>query len=183
MHLQATTTGTMAPFTTQQIATIGGTVVTSFVTITPTATATSAADGAVTKTKLSSGSVIAIAVASVVAAIVLLAAIVVGFCCWKRKKEREYTPETPEAFVNRPASGLSKIGWTGGTKTSSNSNAGESIFPVAERHGSRPMVFDQRLNPNAIMHHDDRSNTSFLSMEDNRDYTRTLNVSACSGDV
>jgi hypothetical protein len=53
----------------------------------------------------------------------------------------------------------------------------ESISPISgsDRRSSR-LVFDQRLNPNALMVLDNPSRDSFVSMDDSRDYGRTLNV-------
>lgn len=56
-------------------------------------------------------------------------------------------------------------------------DSSDNTSPMAERRTSRPAVSDQRLNPNAFMQHDDGSRTSVNTMQDNRDYTRTLNVS------
>ena len=54
---------------------------------------------------------------------------------------------------------------------------GSSLTPVSERRSSRPLVFDQRLNPYALMEYDNGSQISITTMADNRDYTRPLNVS------
>ena len=55
---------------------------------------------------------------------------------------------------------------------------GSSLTPVSERRSSRPLVFDQRLNPYALMEYDNGSQISITTMADNRDYTRPLNVSS-----
>jgi len=52
----------------------------------------------------------------------------------------------------------------------------DSISPISERRNSRPLFYDQRLNPTALMDLDNGSHTSIITIEDNRDYTRTLNV-------
>ena len=54
----------------------------------------------------------------------------------------------------------------------------DSISPISERRNSRPLFYDQRLNPTALMDLDNGSHTSIITIEDNRDYTRTLNVSS-----
>lgn len=46
------------------------------------------------------------------------------------------------------------------------------------RRDSRPLVYDQRLNPAALMHHWENNNSraSIGTMHDQRDYSRPLNV-------
>ena len=145
--------------------------------------------------KMSSGSVVAIAVASVVAAVVLLVALLVGFCCWRRRRNDPYRDDDePQDVLHVPRRNTSVMSNAGLLGPSSGSNTttppGESPphrarpplgapvgGAVAEHRNSRLMVFDQRLNPTAFMQHDDGSRASFASMQDNRDYTRTLNVS------
>ena len=142
-------------------------------------TGTSASEQAIPKAKLSSGSIIAIAVAVVVAAVVLLAGILVGFCCWRRKKPHDYIDDEPTNNLGRNTSVLSKAGLLGATTSAQNSSESpaQSSAPMSERRSSKLQVYDQRLNPTAFMQHDDGSRSSFVSMQDNRDYTRTLNVS------
>jgi hypothetical protein len=56
----------------------------------------------------------------------------------------------------------------------------DSISPMesgSDRRSSRPYIFDQRLNPSAIMTLDNASRGSVASLDDSRDYGRTLNVS------
>jgi cell wall integrity and stress response component len=127
-------------------------------------------------TKMSSGSIVAIAVAVVIAAVVLLAAILVGFCCWRRKKTRAYEDNEVPDHLRRNTSVLSKAGLLGGASSLNNASPDKSSGTVSERRGSKLQIYDQRLNPSAFMQHDDGSRSSFVSMQDNRDYTRTLNV-------
>lgn len=54
---------------------------------------------------------------------------------------------------------------------------GSSLTPVSERRSSRPLIFDQRMNPYALMEYDNGSQVSIATMADDRDYTRPLNVS------
>lgn len=164
------------PVTTQSLQTIGGSVVTRTVTLMPSGT--SASEQSVPKAKMSSGSIIAIAVAVVVAAIVLLAAIIVGVCCWRRKKPHDYIDDEPTSNLGRNTSVLSKAGLLGTTTSVQNTSEspGQSSVPISEKRNSRLQVYDQRLNPSAFMQHDDGSRSSFVSMQDNRDYTRTLNI-------
>jgi hypothetical protein len=145
---------------------------------------------------MSSGSVVAIAVAAVIAAIVLLTALLVGFCCWRRRRSSGYAeddgPQDVRQVPRRNASVMSNAGLLGPPSGSNATTppgespphrglrtpgAGSLGGTIAEHRNSRLMVFDQRLNPTAFMQHDDGSRASFVSMQDNRDYTRTLNVS------
>lgn len=54
----------------------------------------------------------------------------------------------------------------------------QAVSPTSERErrNSRPLFYDQRLNPSALMGLENGSHTSIATIEDNRDYTRTLNV-------
>ena len=54
---------------------------------------------------------------------------------------------------------------------------GSSLTPVSERRSSRPFIFDQRMNPYALMEYDNGDQVSIATMADDRDYTRPLNVS------
>lgn len=80
------------------------------------------------------------------------------------KTEKDsYIPPVITTTVNRSSShGLDTI---------------DSTSPISERRNSRPLFYDQRLNPTALMDLDNGSHTSIITIEDNRDYTRTLNVS------
>jgi cell wall integrity and stress response component len=188
---QESAVGSLAtPTTAQHAQTTGGQATTATVTLLPTAA------GEATGKKMSSGSVVAIAVAAVVAAVVLLVALLVGLCCWRRRRSSPYAEDDGLPDVRqvprRNASVMSNAGLLGppsgsnattppggspphrGLRTPGARSLGDS---VAEHRNSRLMVFDQRLNPTAFMQHDDGSRASFVSMQDNRDYTRTLNVS------
>jgi cell wall integrity and stress response component len=124
--------------------------------------------------KISSGSVAGIAVGVVIAAIVLLAAIIIGFCCWRRRKN---VKDDGEGGLNRNPSVLSrKILLGGGSRGTNGAPYAANSPDMQEKRSSKPLGIDQRLNPNAFMQHDDGSHSSFVSMQDNRDYTRTLNV-------
>jgi cell wall integrity and stress response component len=50
--------------------------------------------------------------------------------------------------------------------------------PDGDRRNSRPLVYDQRLNPAALMEHWERngSRASIGTMQDQRDYSRPLGV-------
>jgi cell wall integrity and stress response component len=125
------------------------------------------------KKKISSGGVIGIAVGVVVAALVLIALLVVGCCVWRRRK---YGNKGGEQGLNRNTSVLSRKILLGGSGGTNGTPYAANNAAMQEKRSSKPLVTDQRLNPNAFMQHDDGSRSSFVSMQDNRDYTRTLNV-------
>lgn len=96
--------------------------------------------------------------------------------------------EAGNSGVTRNTSVLSKTGLLGSAEkgylppvhtASHRSNTGMDIdgfTPISERRHSRPLFYDQRLNPSALMDNDNNSRASIVTMQDNRDYTRTLNV-------
>ncbi|RDI81522.1 hypothetical protein Vi05172_g8462 [Venturia inaequalis] len=55
-------------------------------------------------------------------------------------------------------------------------DAATTVSPVSERRKSQPLIWDQRLNPNALMANDNGSKTSLNTIDDHRDYGRTLQV-------
>ncbi|GME40959.1 hypothetical protein GTA08_BOTSDO00544 [Neofusicoccum parvum] len=76
-----------------------------------------------------------------------------------RSGEKDYTATLPPINTTRQSSDPS-----------------DTITPISERRNSRPLFHDQRLNPEQFMSLDNGSHASIISIEDNRDYTRTLNV-------
>ncbi|KAF2675481.1 hypothetical protein BT63DRAFT_450468 [Microthyrium microscopicum] len=169
------------PVTTQQTKTISGSTVLWTVTLTPTSSpSASSSPGVQPAKKMSSGTVVAIAVAVVVVCIVLFAALIIGFCCWRRKRTPSPRDLDSDGIPQRNPSILSRAGLLGaaGGYGSSSSGGGQlgNTGSQMERRNSTPLIIDQRLNPTAFMQHDDTSRTSFVSVQDNRDYTRTLNV-------
>jgi hypothetical protein len=157
-----------------QVVTISGSVLTQTVTTMPTTSAEKLSQ----KQKLSNGAIIATAVAAVIAGIAILAAVIIALFCWRRRQERSsFEHNTSDVFPQRNPSVLSKAGLLGGNASLHGVGSLDNVSPMSERRNSKPLVFDQRLNPNAFMHHDDGSRTSVLTMQDNQDYTRTLNVS------
>jgi cell wall integrity and stress response component len=167
------------PITGIQIVTISGSVITQTVTTMPSA-ATSPEKLSQRK-KLSSGAVIATAVASVIAGLVLIAGVMICLFCRRRRRREERFEHNP-SNVYRNTSVLSKAGLLGARASLHGVDSLDNTSPMSERRISRPAVSDQRLNPNAFMQHDDGSRTSVNTMQDNRDYTRTLNVSVYTGD-
>jgi hypothetical protein len=129
--------------------------------------------------------------------VAFLAALVGGiiFLLYKRRqREKKTSGDVDEFGVQRHTSTMSKHGLLRTEKgpahpsptmiatnirRSSRMMDGESVSPGSghsDRRNSRPYIFDQRLNPSAIMIHENVSRGSFVSMDDSRDYGRTLNV-------
>ena len=132
----------------------------------------------------------------VVGGVLGLAAIIAGvfiFLYRQRKKRDEQENRGFESGVTRNTSTMSKSGLlqteksstyplplaSGSHRNSRMMGDSESISPVtpSDRRSSRPHLFDQRMNPSAIMTMDNNSRGSFVSMDDARDYGRTLKVS------
>ena len=55
------------------------------------------------------------------------------------------------------------------------SQSSNSLYQMDSRHHSKPLVYDQRLNPSALFAHAD-ANGSRMSMADNTDYSRPLDL-------
>jgi cell wall integrity and stress response component len=138
-------------------------------------------------------------VGGVLGGLALLGVIVglVLFFLWKKRKEqREEDATDAQNGVQRNVSTMSKAGLLRGEKQypqyppqiattfqSSKRNSrldfdNTSISPISasDRRSSRPVIFDQRLNPSAIMILDNGSRGSLASLDDSHDYGRALNV-------
>lgn len=173
----------------------GGVVVTQTVVFTPTSSP------ALTENKKDSSNVGAI-VGGVVGGVGGLAAVVGGviFFLWRRRRQqRQEEEEARQSGVQRNTSTMSKAGLlrseksqvpqyppqihTNITRNSRIMQDSDSISPISasDKRSSRPYIFDQRLNPSAIMTFENTSRGSFASMDDSRDYGRTLNVRFASG--
>lgn len=178
--------------------TVSGAVQTRYITSTPSETA--AASGSTAEfhqesSGLSSGAVAGLTV-GVIAATALAALFL--FCCWRRRKR-----EKESGGINRNTSVLSKAGLLRhASDTGSPVRPASAYIPssaprldtqipsigisgppsaagsgMLERSDSRPLFRDQRLNPNALMLHNDASRTSVGTLQDDKDYSRPLEVS------
>jgi hypothetical protein len=124
----------------------------------------------------------------VVAAFVGLAIVGLGlfFCLRRRRKDEHIVDST--GMVTTPSrmnSQMSRNGLLGSnpfrpnslvhTQQGSSDSGVSPITPIAERRSSKPLVFDQRLNPDLYLH-EDSSRVSINTIDDHRDYNRRLNV-------
>lgn len=183
------------PQTSTQVITESGIVITRTIVTSPTGAEANLTEGR----KGGSNNTGAI-VGGVVGGLALLAIIVgaVLFFLWKRRRQQrqDQDPDEPSG-VQRNTSTMSRSGLLGGrsekqpgsnpqyppaiapinTRQSRNLDS-ESISPISasDRRSSRPYIFDQRLNPNAIMVLDNTSRGSIASMDDSQDYGRQLKI-------
>ncbi|KAJ4294190.1 hypothetical protein N0V90_007880 [Kalmusia sp. IMI 367209] len=174
-----------------QTVTEGGAVVTKTLITTPTNTALTETTGS--KSTTNTGAI----VGGVVGGIGILAAVAGGvlFFLWRRRKQQQQQSdqggEGGEPGVHRYASTMSKAGLLRGEKepqfpppiaTSFNKRQSrpmdqDSISPISasDRRNSSFRI-DQRLNPSTLFAFDNSSTASVGSLDDSRDYHRTLNV-------
>jgi cell wall integrity and stress response component len=143
-----------------------------------------------------SGGLIAAAVIASVLGIVIIGALIFFFL---RRRRRDNEDEkfgglnddaNSPSNINRNISTHSKAGLlerayppTVTTRVSSyngpemsSEDAISPVTPNSERRYSRPLMYDQRLNPNALMVIDNGSHTSLHTLDDHRDYGRVLKV-------
>jgi hypothetical protein len=148
---------------------------------------------------MSGGLIAAAVVASVVGVALIIA--VVGILLRRRRQNKEHdekygdiNDDPSPSNLNRNISTHSKAGLleraypptvaTRMSRVSSNngpemssSGAISPTTPNSERRQSRLVVYDQRLNPQALMVIDNGSHTSLNTLDDHRDYGRMLKVS------
>lgn len=166
-----------------------GVIITETVISTPTSAALTTGSQ---KHSSSTGAI----VGGVVGGVAGIAALVGGIFLflWRRRQQQRQEDAT-QSGVQRNTSTLSKAGLlrtekepqypppiaTAFTKRQSRMLDNDSISPISgsDRRNSRLQV-DQRLNPSAIFVLDNSSQQSIASMDDSRDYHRTLNVSNAS---
>jgi cell wall integrity and stress response component len=120
------------------------------------------------------------------------------FFLWRRRKQNREEYGEGSTGITRNTSTMSKAGLMAGTterepqypprvatnfSTQNSRYAGDQesgpITPISNRRNSQPLVVDSRLNPNAVLTfaQANASRDSLVSLEDSRDYGRTLNVS------
>ncbi|KAL1625574.1 hypothetical protein SLS56_007233 [Neofusicoccum ribis] len=182
----SSSTHVTSPTTQVTVVTVGGSVVTQTVTSMPSA------DDSGSGSSRASGGQIAGAVIGGLAGLALIAGAVVWALMLMRRKQEQQARDAESAnggvTPQRNVSTLSRTGLLrSGEKdytatlppintTRQSSDPSDTITPISERRNSRPLFHDQRLNPEQFMSLDNGSHASIISIEDNRDYTRTLNV-------
>jgi hypothetical protein len=105
------------------------------------------------------------------------------FCLRRRNRDQHVVDSSGTVAPSRMGSQLSRNGLLGNpfrnnsVSHTQQSSAGDitPVSPVTERRYSKPLVFDQRLNPD-LMIHEDSSRVSISTLEDHRDYNRKLNI-------
>ncbi|KAH7061193.1 Wsc4-like protein [Macrophomina phaseolina] len=184
-------TRTETPTTQVTVVTVGGSVVTQTVTSSPSLAGAESGTGSGGSSV--SGGQIAGAVIGGLAGLALIAAAVVWFLLRIRRRQEQQAGDaeggsTGGVTPQRNVSTLSRTGLLrSGEKdytatlppintTRQSSDPSDTITPISERRNSRPLFHDQRLNPQPFLSLDNGSHASIISIEDNRDYTRTLNV-------
>jgi cell wall integrity and stress response component len=170
-----------------QVVTQSGVIVTQTVTTTPSVSANSLSGTQRKSSGIAPGYIAAAAIAGIFG----LAFIVAGlWLCWRRKNGGEDSEFRggPSRDMQRNISVHSKAGLLANrtnvpiinTQLSSHhltdSDGVTPVSPMSERRKSQPLMYDQRLNPNALMANDNGSHTSLTTLDDHRDYGRMLKV-------
>lgn len=159
------------------IVTVSGAIVTQFVTTTPTLSASPGQSQGIKQTRnpgLSNGAVAGITIGAVAGAALLGA--VIFLCCRRRRNDLD---AEGGSGITRNTSVLSRVGLLRGARagTLSSPQTLRSAGAMSDGPSSPQALFiDTRLNPNALMNHTNASKTSVGTLQDDRDYSRPLEV-------
>ncbi|KAL2357822.1 Wsc4-like protein [Cryomyces antarcticus] len=181
-------TKTPTPVTSIVVVTISGAIVTQTVTSTPAAPA----EGSLQPVRAGlSGGAIAGVVMGTLVGLAALAAAMLFFLLRRRGNNAGGDAESSKpSGPQRNTSVLSRTGllsqdkldplvipatWRHSNTTNLDS---DGVSPMDEKRISKPLVYDQRLNPSALLQHDNGSRASVGTMQDHRDYARPLKVSS-----
>ncbi|KAK5188250.1 hypothetical protein LTR16_008503, partial [Cryomyces antarcticus] len=177
-------TKTPTPVTSIVVVTISGAIVTQTVTSTPAAPA----EGSLQPVRAGlSGGAIAGVVMGTLVGLAALAAAMLFFLLRRRGNNAGGDAESSKpSGPQRNTSVLSRTGllsqdkldplvipatWRHSNTTNLDS---DGVSPMDEKRISKPLVYDQRLNPSALLQHDNGSRASVGTMQDHRDYARPL---------
>ncbi|KAF4553443.1 Cell wall integrity and stress response component 4-like protein [Elsinoe fawcettii] len=194
-----------APVTSTQVVTVSGAIVTQTVTSTPRPRVTGTASDNLQEIPSQSNTPTGVIVGAVIGSLAAVAFILLAlFLLWRRRRAEQRKSGTNG--INRNASVLSKAGLlsTAGRTNDAEKSMEEPRYgsqrqsalydppesPISapggvyetsshpSRRNSRPLVYDQRLNPAAIMQdwEGNGSRTSIGTMQDQRDYSRPLGI-------
>ncbi|KAF2085246.1 hypothetical protein K490DRAFT_75293 [Saccharata proteae CBS 121410] len=181
---------TATPVTQVTLITVSGSIVTQTVTTTPNIG--EGANSGVTSKKSVSGGAIAGAVIGGIAGAGLIGALIFWLLL-RHRRQKEQTVENGSEHGGTPQRNVSTLSRTGLLRgaaekdyfptlppltTRNSAHLADSVSPGSERRNSIPLFHDQRLNPTPFMDLPNGSHSSIITIEDNRDYTRTLNVSS-----
>lgn len=199
----STTSKSATPVTNTQVVTISGAIITQTVTTTPSPVPSSGSDEEGISTRSSSnntGAIVGGVVGGIAGIILVLGAV---FLCLRRRNAGH---PTTTSKLDRNASILSRAGLVassnnrdpeksaedayGGQRGSATFNDNENssvttgpggVYEGSDslgRRNSRPLVYDQRLNPAALMENWqlNGSRSSINTMDDRRDYSRPLGI-------
>lgn len=169
-----------------QVVTQSGQIVTQTITTTPSIPANS--NQGARKTGIAPGYIAAAVIAGLLGLVFLLA----GIWLFMRRKENRDGEKGFQAGssrdMQRNVSVHSKAGLLANRNNVPAINTRFSgqplmmddgvtpVSPMSERRKSQPLIWDQRLNPNALMANENGSKTSLNTIDDHRDYGRTLQV-------
>jgi len=191
----------LPPTTSIQTITQGGSTIVQIMTVTPTAPATANLPAQQRGSGGISGGLIAAAVVASILGVALIGALVWFFMRKRRRDNDDHDekygdinddPSSPSnlnrnisthskaglldrGYNTAAAARMSRVSSTNGPEMSSTDGI-SPVTPNSERRSSRLVMYDQRLNPNALMVIDNGSRTSLNTLDDHRDYGRQLKI-------
>lgn len=160
-----------------QIVTLSGAVVTQYITTTPSLPASTGQSQSLKQTSnagLSNGAVAGITIGAVAGAALLGALL---FLCCRRRRQNADAEEG--SGIARNTSVLSRVGLLRGSRQRAplSPHPLQSAGAMTEVPSSpRALFVDTRLNPHALMNHTNASKTSVGTLQDDKDYSRPLEV-------
>lgn len=169
------------------IKTVSGAII--YVTTTPTTNPLASQPQVVANRRsgISGGAIAGIVVGAIIGAALL--GFLLFFCCRGRRGEDEAGEKSLDrnesgpgragllgVFLRTPASTPQDTPKIGGVPKERPMSGVASSHMSDATHGSRPIYLDSRLNPAAIIPYGNASQTSLATLQDDRDYSRPLEV-------